>query len=176
MVQLDIYVKRRWLKLYKARRKWVQENPGKFLQTRDPIETQISRFVCMLCDEQKWYYVNQVDKDMPQYHKVGKRWLILCHACWHLKGIYKKHQNAKSIEGLSGCRFCQIQLAIKRNRQRSKALPQQEHPTFTTRPRLVEPSPEDWEPKGVHRSVGLSTRRVRRGNVAGKRSARRGSR
>lgn len=162
MVALNIYQKRRWLKLRKARLKWKEENPGKFYPTKDSMEIEISRFVCDLCSEQRWYNVCQIDKDMPQLHKVGKKWLVLCHACWHLKGIYKKHQEAKSFEGLSGCRICEIQLATKRNRDSYRALPEQTNHTFTTRQRPPEPSPEDWEPKGVRRSVGLSTRRKRR--------------
>ena len=119
MVQLGIWQKKRWLKLRKERLAWQAKNPGKFRPTLDPFEIEISNYDCALCGERKWYRTNGSDKDIPQYHQIGKRWIRLCHACWHLKGIYKKHQKASSLEGLSGCRVCHLQLAAKRNRKRN---------------------------------------------------------
>jgi hypothetical protein len=161
MVQLGIGVRRRWLKDLK----WRQRHPGKRKPTLDPILAEISRYFCMLCGEKKWHYITRQDKDAPQYTKVGKRWIVVCHACWHLKGLYARHQNAHSAEGLPGCRICRLQLAGRRSRKRSQTLPSQENPFVNSRPREVEPSAADWQPTRVRRSVGLSSRRKRRANV-----------
>lgn len=122
MVQLQIQQKMRWLRLHKRRQKWQVKHPGKFLSTHDPIETEISRYICALCGERKYYYTNRTDKDIPQYHKVGKRWLTLCHACWHLRGIYKKHVDPSSSEGIEGCRYCHLRAAAKRNARKLSPL------------------------------------------------------
>jgi len=176
MVKLEMWQKRHWLLLHKARLKWEAKNPGKSHPTLDPFETQISRYTCSLCGERKYYRTNGSDKDAPQHHSVGKRFIILCHACWHLKGIYKKHQNAKSFEGLSGCRVCELQLATKRYGKRSQRPPEQEDSLDTERHGQTEPRATDRKPKGVYRSVGLSAGRNGRGNVSGKRPAGRASR
>ena len=108
-----MWQKRHWLLLHKARLKWEAKNPGKSHPTLDPFETQISRYTCSLCGERKYYRTNGSDKDLPQYHRIGKRTLILCHSCWHLKGIYKKHANPKSLEGNEGCRYCHLKAASR---------------------------------------------------------------
>lgn len=113
MVALEVWQKRYWLKLHKEREKWKAKNPGKFYPTRDPTLTQISNYTCALCEERKWYKTNGSDKDAPQYHKIGKRTIILCHGCWHLKGIYKKHVDPKSMEGSEGCRYCHLKAASR---------------------------------------------------------------
>lgn len=169
MVQLQIQQKMRWLRLHKRRQKWQVKHPGKFLSTHDPIETEISRYICALCGERKYYYTNRTDKDIPQYHKVGKRWLTLCHACWHLKGIYKKHQDAHSPEGLSGCRFCGLQLAAKLAKQRSQNGRRAADKVDAAGSGQVESSTIDWQPTGVRGGNGLSEGRERSRNVQRKR-------
>ncbi len=162
MVTLALWQKRYWLKLYKEREKWKAKNPGKFYPTRDPTLYEISNYTCNVCLERKWYRTNGSDKDVPQYHQIGKRHLVLCHACWHLKGIYKKHQNPKTFEGLSGCRVCRLQLAEQLARKRSRALPREEYTLDPSRPGQARNGTTDSEPAWVRRSTGLSTRRKRR--------------
>jgi hypothetical protein len=176
MVALDIWAKKHWLRLHKRRLKWQDANPGKFYRSPDPFETEVSRYTCALCGERRYYRTNGSDKDVPQYHQVGKRFLTLCHACWHLKGIYKKHQKEKSLEGLSGCRVCQLQLALKRARKRSVPVPVEDDIPEFARPRQAKSDAVDGQPTRVYRSVGLSSGRNGRGNVARKRPAGRGSR
>lgn len=169
MVALEVWQKRYWLKLHKEREKWKAKNPGKFYPTRDPTLTQISNYTCALCEERKWYKTSGSDKDIPQYHKVGKRWIVLCHACWHLKGIYKKHQDAHSPEGLSGCRFCGLQLAAKLAKQRSQNGRRAADKVDAAGPGQVESSTIDWQPTGVRGGNGLSEGRERSRNVQRKR-------
>jgi len=176
MVKLEIWQKTHWLRLHKERLRWEAKHPGKFRPTTDPFETLIGRYTCALCGERRYYQTSVSDKDMPQYHRIGKRSITLCHACWHLKGIYKQHQKEKSSEGLSGCRVCRFQLAEKLARKRSKTLPK---PVDTPEPeRLGEtkPGPTDRKQTRVYRSVGLSAGRNGRANVSGKRPAGRSAR
>lgn len=162
MVKLEIWQKTHWLRLRKERLRWEEKHPGKFRATTDPFETEINRYTCSLCGERRYYTTCRSDKDMPQYHRIGKRSITLCHACWHLKGIYKKHQEAKSLEGLSGCRVCQLQLACKRNGKRSQTPAEAEDTPVFARPRETKPDATDGQQTRVHRSVGLSARRKRR--------------
>jgi len=164
MVKLEIWAKRHWLLARKKRLKWQVAHPGKVYPTLDPFP--VSRYTCALCDEIFYYYVTHTDRDSPQYHKHKTVWMVICHACWHLKGIYKKHQDAHSPEGLSGCRFCQLQLAAKRARKRSSILQRENGTVIAPRQRQVESSANDWEPTRVHRSVGLSAGRNRRSNAS----------
>lgn len=145
---LDIWQKTYWLRLHKGKS-----------QAIDLGMSGISRFTCHLCGERRYYdCTGRFDKDVPQYHQVGKRWLTLCHACWHLKGIYKKHQKAASPEGLSGCRVCHLQLAAKRNnRNRDKGHRKEEDTSNSAGRREVEVSTSDWKPTRVRRRVGLSS-------------------
>lgn len=175
MVLLEMWQKKQWLLLHKRRLKWQEKHPGKFLPTKDPLEYQISRYTCALCGERRYYRTNGLDKDIPQYHQVGKRWLVLCHACWHLKGIYKKHQNARSLEGISGCRFCHLQLEAKRARKRSQAHKKQENSIDQVGPRKAEFGTTDWEPARIRSSNGVPAGRVSRRNVPGGGLARRGT-
>ena len=127
MVALDIWAKKHWLRLHKRRLKWQDANPGKFYRSPDPFETEVSRYTCALCGERRYYRTNGSDKDVPQYHQVGKRFLTLCHSCWHLKGIHRKHANSRSLEGIEGCRYCHIKAAIKKNARKLSSLQTDSH-------------------------------------------------
>jgi hypothetical protein len=170
MVRLQIYQKKGWLLARKKRLKWQETHPNKSYPTRDPFPTSISRYDCALCGERYYYYVSATDRDAPQYHKHKTVWMVICHACWHLKDIYKKHQDAHSPEGLSGCRFCQLQLAGKRARKRNPILQRENGTDVTPRHQQSESSAADWEPTRVRRSVGLSAGRNRRTNAQKSRS------
>jgi hypothetical protein len=115
MVKLEIWQKTHWLRLHKERLRWEAKHPGKFRPTPDPFEVSISRYTCALCGERRYYRTNGSDKDMPQYHRIGKRSITLCHSCWHLRGIYRKHANPRSLEGIEGCRYCHLKAATKKN-------------------------------------------------------------
>jgi hypothetical protein len=176
VVKLQIWQKRAWLLTHKKRQKWQARHPNQTYPTKDPYYVSIGRYTCALCEERFYYRASTVDRESPQYHKHKTTWMVICHACWHLKGIYKKHQDPHSAEGLSGCRFCQLQLAAKRNRKRSSALREEASTPDFTRPRQDKSSPDDWQPTRVHRSVGLSAGRNGRTNASKPRLARRGTR
>jgi hypothetical protein len=175
MAKLETWQRKHWLRARAKRLKWQEKHPARTYGFKDPYELMYSRYDCALCSERFYYTSSGFDKDVPQYHKQKKVWLTICHACWHLKGIYKKHQEARTSFGLSGCRICELQLAAKRNRKRSVRRTEEEDTSYKARPRVAEPSAADWEPTRVRRSVGLSSGRVHRKDVSGKRLAGRGA-
>src|SRR5215467_1633020 len=118
MVRLEVWQKKRWLQEHRKRLRHEERYPNKTYRMLDPFYTSISRYTCDLCGDRFYYYSSRLDKDAPQYHSHKKRSLTICHACWHLKGFYLKHQEERSLQGLSGCRFCNLQLAAKRARKR----------------------------------------------------------
>jgi len=154
--------------------RWRLKHPDKRRPTLDPLISSIGRYFCSICGEKKWYYINTTDKDMPQRHRTKKGlWLTLCHACWHLKGFYEKHQNAASFEGLSGCRICGLQLAAKRNRKRSQRVRQEQDTALQTRPGETKSGTANWEPTRVRSGVSVPSGRERGTDVQGERSTRR---
>jgi hypothetical protein len=162
MVKLQEWQRRIWLRARQRRLRWQEKHPTRPYNAKDHIELRYSRYDCSLCGERFYYENNVFDKDALQYHKQKKVWLTICHACWHLKGIYKKHQEARTSFGLSGCRICELQLAHKRNRKRNLRRTEEEDTSYAARPGLVESGAADWEPTRVRRSPNLSSGRVRR--------------
>jgi hypothetical protein len=175
MVRLEQWQKIQWLKEYKARQKWLEKNPGKLYKTLTLGGPSISRYTCTFCGERYYYITNGHDKDAPQYHKNKKgRWLILCHACWHLKGFYVEHQGRNAFEGPSGCRFCHITSVIKQAaRKRRKAVAEKESAPESGGLGTTVASSTNWQPTGLRSGNAVSSGRKRGGDVQDSRPARR---
>lgn len=175
MVLLEKWQRVQWIRQHKRRLKWQDSHPGKFFKTMVLGGPTISRYTCSFCDERYYYDMSCVDRDAPQYHKHKGKWFIVCHVCWHLKNIYLKHQKENSAEGLSGCRFCHLQLAAKRARKRSKKSAQENRAPKQDRFGPTESGPTHWEPTGVRGGTGMPEVRQRSADQQGERSSRRGT-
>jgi hypothetical protein len=175
MVKLETWQKIRWLQEYHARKKWERTHPGKLYKTQTIGGQQISRYTCTFCGERYYYIVGGHDRDAPQYHmNKKKKWLTICHVCWHLKEFFKDHQNTKSLEGASGCRFCSITLLLKQAaRKRSKALEQKDSAPEENRLGTTVSRPTNWQPTGIRSGNAVSKGRERGGDVPNTRSTRR---
>lgn len=175
MVQLEKWQRVQWLQERKRRLKWQEKHPGKFYRSMVIGGPAIYRYTCDFCQERYYYDTMRNDRDAPQYHQHKGKWFIVCHVCWHLKNIYLKHQKEKSFEGLSGCRFCNLQLAAKRARKRSQKSAQENSAPKQDRFGPTESGPTHWEPTGVRGGAGMSQVRQHSSDSAGQRSSRRGS-
>jgi len=173
MAKLEIWQKRQWILEHKKRLKWEAKHQGKQYRSMDPFYGEVSRYNCDLCGDRYYYFRNRGDRDEPQYHKHKERYLIICHACWHLKGFYQKHQKAASIEGLSGCRFCHLQLAAKLARKRYLRSAARQDLSNGRGPGQTEQGTTDWQPKRVRSRPSVPEVRVDSADAQRERPARR---